>query len=278
MSVRLHEVLPADAELLDESGAVDYAFITGEQAPVVGAPRRHRPRRGQGRGRRHAASRALPTSRIRDWRRCGTTRCSRGGGRRGSRTWTRRFGAWFTVAALLLAAMGAIAWWPDVRASLSVATAVLIVACPCALTLAAPITLGTAMAQLGQRGLYLKRPSVALDLSRIDTVVFDKTGTLTSTERAEVVDVDGLSPQGWVRAQRLAAVSSHPASRALADLRFPCCSPTVVPSPPTGVREVAGHGVRGVVDGHVVAIGSSAFVAAETGSSGVTADDRIASR
>jgi Cu+-exporting ATPase len=272
--VRHHEVLPADAELLDESGAVDYAFITGEQAPVV--VRRGDTIRAGGR----AAAGAMRLRVIAD---VSHTRLASLWDNpvfaRQRTSWLENlgatFGAWFTLAALLLAAMGALAWWPDVRASLSVATAVLIVACPCALTLAAPITLGTAMAELGQRGLYLKRPSVALDLSRIDTVVFDKTGTLTATDRAEAVEADGLSPQSWLRAQRLAAVSSHPASRVLADLRFPYCGPTVVPLPPISVREVAGHGVRGIVDGHVVAIGTPAFVAAETGSSRVPADDRI---
>ncbi len=93
-----------------------------------------------------------------------------------------RFGGWFTVGAIGLAAAGAIAWWPDAAQGASVATAVLIIACPCALTLSAPITLGTAMGLLGIRGLYLKQPAVALDLSRIDTVAFDKTGTLTTAD------------------------------------------------------------------------------------------------
>ena len=74
-----------------------------------------------------------------------------------------RFGLWFTVAAIVLAVLGAVLWWPDVRMSAEVATAVLIIACPCALTLAAPITVGTAMTVLGRAGLYLKHAAVAMD-------------------------------------------------------------------------------------------------------------------
>ena len=111
---------------------------------------------------------------------------------------------------------GAVAWWPDAAASASVATAVLIVACPCALTLSAPITLGTAMGVLGRRGLYLKQPAVALDLSRIDTVVFDKTGTLTAGGDRTVVERHGLSDRGWALVRRLALESVHPVSRAIA--------------------------------------------------------------
>src|SRR3954464_7695810 len=108
-----------------------------------------------------------------------------------------RFGKWFTVAAVGLAAVGAIAWWPDVAAAASVATAVLIVACPCALTLAAPITFGTAMGVLGKRGLYVKDAAVVLDLSRVDTVVFDKTGTLTTGRSLTVAEASPLSDRAW---------------------------------------------------------------------------------
>ena len=131
-------------------------------------------------------------------------------------TISARFGQWFTVGALVLAALGFYAWWPDVRMAAQVATAVLIIACPCALTLAAPITLGTALGTLGRAGVYLKQGAVALDLSRVDTIAFDKTGTLTTAEATATVDLDGLDERDWARVRRLAAESIHPVSRALA--------------------------------------------------------------
>ena len=108
-----------------------------------------------------------------------------------------RFGTWFTVGAIGVAAAGAVAWWPDADSSVNVATAVLIIACPCALTLSAPITLGAAMGLLGEAGLYLKHPAVAFDLSRIDTIAFDKTGTLTAAHARHVVEAAGLCRESW---------------------------------------------------------------------------------
>jgi Cu+-exporting ATPase len=171
---------------------------------------------------------------------------------------TAAFGFWFVVGALGLAAAGALAWWPDGRMSAQVATAVLIIACPCALTLAAPITLGTAMGLLGRSGCYLKRAAVALDLSRVDTVVFDKTGTLTAGTTDASITCRGFDADDWGLVRRLAAESVHPISRALAGR-------DALPGSASDVREVPGQGLCGTVDGHRVVIGTAAFVAAETG-------------
>src|SRR4051794_1636784 len=171
-----------------------------------------------------------------------------------------RFGGAFTIGAIALAAAGAVAWWPDLGASVSVATAVLIIACPCALTMSAPIALGTAACVLGERGLFLKDPAVALDLSRIDTVAFDKTGTLTSVSTAASLDVHGLPDDEWPLVRALASASSHPMSRVIAtaaDVRI--AGTAVAPPPaawrPTELVEVAGQGIRGIVDGRLVVIG-----------------------
>jgi hypothetical protein len=77
-----------------------------------------------------------------------------------------------------------------------VATAVLIIACPCALTLAAPMALGTAMTALGQRGIYVRDTGVVMTLSRINVVAFDKTGTLTSKVDARDA-ARAIGPEAW---------------------------------------------------------------------------------
>ena len=257
--LRRHEVVPADAVLLDERGAVDYAFITGEQTPVIVA--REETVRAGGR----AASTSL---RLRITREVSHSVLARLWNNpvfgKSKERWltavAARFGTWFTVGAIGLAAAGAIVWWPDAGAAISVATAVLIIACPCALTLSAPITLGTAMGLLGRRGLYLKHPAVALDLSRIDTIAFDKTGTLTAAGDAPRVDRHGLSARAWPLVCRLASESVHPVSRAIA------ASGTFPDGSAHDVREIAGKGISGTVDGVRVAIGTRAFIARDTGS------------
>ncbi len=147
-----------------------------------------------------------------------------------------------------------------------VATAVLIVACPCALTLAAPITLGTAMGMMGRSGLYLRNPGVALAMGRVDAVAFDKTGTLTSAGAGARLEAQGLTDADWRLVRRLAAESIHPVSRAIAATGQPS-------GQVTGCREVPGQGLRGTVDGHDVLLGSASFLAMETGTI-VSADER----
>jgi Cu+-exporting ATPase len=208
--LRAGEVVPADCILLDAEARLDYAFVTGEQAPID-------VRRGavvQAGGRiAGCAVRLAVTERVSQSRLARLWSNPVFDARKAPwlATVLSRFGFWFTVSALALAAAGAVAWWPDSRMALQVATAVLIIACPCAFTLAAPITLGTATGVLGGAGFYLRQPAVALDLSRIDTVIFDKTGTLTTGEATEV-ERGPFSALDWTLIRTLAAQSAHPVS------------------------------------------------------------------
>jgi Cu+-exporting ATPase len=257
--LRPEEVVPVDARLIDDRAHIDYAFLTGERDPVTVF-------RG---GLVRAGGRLTRTTARLDVVREVT-------GSELASLWARpaasvpkahwltevsaRFGAWFVVMALVLAAAGPAVWWPDTTRGLEVATAVLIIACPCALTLAAPITLGTAMTMLGRRGWYLKDPAALLDLSRVDSVVFDKTGTLTASGQTSV-SISGLTPVELDLVRALAAGSVHPISRALAG--------SISSDRPVAERvEVVGRGLRGRVDGHDVAIGSAAFIRDDCGASG----------
>lgn len=126
----------------------------------------------------------------------------------------------FLWAVLLLAAGGAALWsFIDPSRAVWVAVSVLIVTCPCALSLAAPSAWLAATGALARRGLLLVRLELLESLCAVDTVVFDKTGTLTEdrmallSHRAEGGDAGLL----LAAARSLAAFSQHPFSRALAD-------------------------------------------------------------
>ena len=269
IQIRPGEVVPADSVLASASGGrIDYAFVTGEQTPI-----------GLAEGDVvRAGGRAVDLMRLRVLRDVSHSHlASLWNNPIFAKTKSRwltdvatRFGAWFTFGASGLAIAGAFAWWPDAGASANVATAVLIIACPCALTLSAPITLGTAMGLMGRRGLYLKHPAVAFDLSRIDVIAFDKTGTLTEAGERRVIESSLLSTRAWVLVRGLAMHSTHPVSRAIVtyadagrdrDARV------------TDVDEIAGQGITGVVDGIRVAIGSAQLTGIDTADSG-TAGDR----
>ncbi len=261
IEIRPGEVVPADARLESRPARVDYAFVTGEQAPVAV---------GHGDVVRAGGRATMDVMRLRVLREVSHSHLASLWNNpvfsKSKSRWltdvASRFGAWFTAGAVGLAAIGAIVWWPNAAASASVATAVLIIACPCALTLSAPITLGTAMGLLGRRGLYLKHPAVAFDLSRIDLIAFDKTGTLTAASERRVLEAEGLSANGWQLVRALALHSTHPVSRVIANhLNH---SAEAAPEVVTDVREIPGQGIAGVVDGVRVAIGTWPFVNARS--------------
>jgi Cu+-exporting ATPase len=135
---------------------------------------------------------------------------------------------------------------------------VLIVACPCALALAAPFALGTAQRLLARRHVFLKDPHVTETLARVDTVVFDKTGTLTAPGAADVA-FRGAPLEAGERAALAALTrqSTHPYSARLAGWLAEGCSalPTV-----TGFEEHPGAGVAGTVDGRSLLLGSPAWL------------------
>ncbi len=171
------------------------------------------------------------------------------------------------LLAVLLAAAGACAWWwpTDPARALGVAVAVLIVTCPCALSLATPAATLAAAGALARKGVLVRRLQALETCAATDTLVFDKTGTLTEGCMA-VVGVRtraGANPdRALLLAAALARNSLHPASQAIA-AATPAAGPVM-----TGVVEVAGRGVRGrLADGpelsmNELRLGSASFCGA----------------
>jgi Cu2+-exporting ATPase len=127
----------------------------------------------------------------------------------------------FMLAVFAAAALAAAFWWPiDSGKALMVAVAVLIVTCPCALSLATPAAMLASAGRLARRGVMVRNLQALEALATVDTVVFDKTGTLTrDAPRLERVYCrQGMRPGDAVElGAALAAQSLHPAARALAN-------------------------------------------------------------
>ncbi|NCP39466.1 MAG: cadmium-translocating P-type ATPase [Rhodoferax sp.] len=125
----------------------------------------------------------------------------------------------FLMAVLIAAAASCAFWWrTDPENALMVAVAVLVVTCPCALSLATPAAMLSAAGALAQRGVLVRRIDGLEALAGVDTIVFDKTGTLTNDTLvlANTVCRDGYTPQQVLAlAAALAQYSLHPASRTL---------------------------------------------------------------
>ena len=156
-------------------------------------------------------------------------------------------------------------------------TAVLIIACPCALTLAAPFTLGAAVTIFGKAKFYLKNVGVVPDLAQLNAIVFDKTGTLTHAGQAEVCfEGEPLAEDE----QRLIAGclqhSTHPLSRQILSgwnstasgserasmtkgWRAPRKLATARGTVPQ-YREFPGRGIEANIDGRCIALGSALWI------------------
>jgi P-type Cu2+ transporter len=155
----------------------------------------------------------------------------------------------YVAAVLALAAGGFASWWAatgDLPRALSVATALLIVTCPCAFGIATPLAYEMVQAGLRRRGLFVRRPGF-LDRARdVRRVVFDKTGTL-STGRLTLVAPDalgGLTPRSRTVLETMVARSSHPKSLAVRD----ALGADGAFEPAARVVEHAGRGIEAFVD------------------------------
>ena len=173
----------------------------------------------------------------------------------------------FFLPAVLVAAGGIYLFTGEMMRTV----AALIVACPCALVLATPAAMASAIARLAREGALVKGGDVIESLSRIDACVLDKTGTLTCGRPA----LTGMTPVGGMdedRLLRLAAsaelTSEHLLGRALvAEAR----ERQIDLSEPENFRRHPGRGVTATVDGHEVAVGNQALLAEVLGEDGIAA-------
>src|SRR5690606_20026733 len=118
---------------------------------------------------------------------------------------------------LIIAALAGTTWFfIDSSRAIYVVTSVLIVACPCALALSMPFTMGNALRILSKKGFYAKSAETIEDLSTTDTIVFDKTGTLTENKQAFVIyNGEKLTEFQTKAIKSISANSNHPLSKAI---------------------------------------------------------------
>jgi len=177
-----------------------------------------------------------------------------------------RVAAWFVPAVLVLA-LGTGAYWAGeggAGPALLAGLAVLVVACPCALGLAAPLATSLGIGRAAEHGILVRGGAVLERLAGLRVVAFDKTGTLTVGRPAVVaVDADEVPAAAVLRrAQQLAVGSEHPLAHAIA--AHAARAGTFAPAA-RDIRAFRGAGVTGEVDGGSCAMGSAAFVAERVG-------------
>lgn len=171
---------------------------------------------------------------------------------------SERYAGWFVAVVLTIAGLTAVWWLNRDMAMLFPATlAVLVISCPCALSLATPAAIASSSRALLEHGVLLTRSAALEMLGGIDTIVFDKTGTLTSGSPAVMNTVINAERGGYDTAAvlRIAALleteSSHPVAKAFADIGIDRAA----------VDGIVRHdnGVEGRVDGVIYRLGNAAF-------------------
>lgn len=171
--------------------------------------------------------------------------------------WTQHLSKYFTIGVISIAVISLLAWLViDSSRAIFVFSAVLIVACPCALALSAPFTYGNVSRVFSANGFFLKNASSIAILSRIRHLVFDKTGTLTQNGSQKVAFNGNLFPNEETAVNALSNESTHPLSKAIAGFT----RKSEAEATPTEVEEVAGLGIHGRVNSQYVQLGNSEFV------------------
>ncbi|MGF6495605.1 Cu+-exporting ATPase [Luteibacter sp. 621] len=259
LRVRPGEKVPADGTVLDGESHVDEAMLTGEANPV--AKRAHDKLTG-GTQNQHGAltMRVDHVGADTVLSRIVMMVAEAQRSRAPSQRIADKVAAWFVPAVVLVAVLAFAGWWlfgpqPVLAHALVAAVSVLIIACPCALGLATPMSIMVASGRGAQAGVLFRDAAAIETLRDIDTLVFDKTGTLTEGKPA-LADVRTFSRE---RAEVLAyaAAVERPSEHPLAAAIVAAAEGEGIAIPKvSGFRVMVGRGVAGRVDGHDVAVGN----------------------
>ena len=164
---------------------------------------------------------------------------------------------YFTIVILFIAIGSMVYWWNiDIKTAFNSFTAVLIIACPCALALSAPFTFGNVLRILGRNKFYLKNASVIEKISKTSTIVFDKTGTITqSTESKVTYHGTTLTKEQKNQIASVLRQSSHPLSKMVFNF---INTATVIDV--EEYNEQVGKGLTGKINTSIIQLGSEKFV------------------
>ena len=255
--VRNQEIIPSDAELLSSNAKIDYSFVTGESVPVEKVQNDLLYAGGRQIGSTIKVQIKKPVSQSYLTRLWNQDAFSKEETR--TNTLVNSVSKYFTIGVIVIAILTLLYWLRiDTDMAINAFTAVLIIACPCALALTVPFTLGNMMRIFGKEQLYLKNTDAIEKLSTIDTIVFDKTGTITESGDAMVKFVgEPLSDDESIGIASLVKHSTHPLSQALSRY-LPEGELSV-----TNFEEFSGKGVKASISGVGYKIGSSEFVTNE---------------
>ncbi|MDC6387499.1 heavy metal translocating P-type ATPase metal-binding domain-containing protein [Maribacter sp. PR1] len=254
--IRNEELIPVDGVLFKGRAQIDYSFVTGESVPVeieFGDKVFAGGRQMNGSIEVEALKSVSQSYLTQLWSNSvfKTDKSTR------FQTITDSIGKRFTVGVLTVAFLATFFWlFQDPSRAMNVFTAVLIIACPCAIALASPFTLGNMLRIFGQKKFYLRDTNALEQLARVDTAIFDKTGTITTAKRSTAT-YEGmpLTQEEESLLKNTLRASNHPLSRTLYDILSDYNIITL-----DDYEEHLGKGLEGSKGDKYIKIGSSEFV------------------
>nr|WP_315252752.1 heavy metal translocating P-type ATPase metal-binding domain-containing protein [uncultured Flavobacterium sp.] len=257
--IRNQELIPVDGILISDKAEIDYSFVTGEAVPITKKSGDKVFAGGKQIGKviemevLHSVSQSYLTQL---W----SNDVFQKKVEQKHKTITDSISRYFTPILLLIAFAGFGYWmFFDANTAFNVFTAVLIVACPCALALTAPFTMGNMLRIFGSKHFYLKNALVIEQLAKVDTIVFDKTGTITTNVKSNITyEGEILEENNLAVLKSVLRASNHPLSRMLYDFL-----PETKRLKLDAFEEITGKGIKAEIDGVTIELGSAEFVNAK---------------
>jgi Cu+-exporting ATPase len=249
------ELIPADGILTRGKALIDYSFVTGESLPVI----KEMGEIVYAGGKQTGANIEILV--IKEVAQSYLTklwnRQEENTAKKEDRSFVHLLSRYFTWIVFGIAAMAVSYWYVHDPSRMAAAlTAVLIVACPCALLLSNTFTNANILRRLGRNNMYIRNAGVIESIADTDCIVFDKTGTLTTGLYQDIVyEGAPVSRQLKKAIGALAAQSTHPLSKAIAKWAGDPGEQQVL-----AFREIPGKGIEGIVSGDLIALGSASFV------------------
>ncbi len=249
------EIVPADSVLISDSANIDYSFVTGESVPVYKTNGSIIYAGGKQVGK------SIKVETVKDVSQSYLTQLWNQDAFRKEYSsninmLVNIISKYFTIIILGIASTAFIFWAPsDIHVAFNAFTAVLIIACPCALALSTPFTLGNSLRIFGRNKFYVKNADEIERMAKVDSIVFDKTGTLTETNSSDINYIgEELSDERKSLISSAAKDSSHPLSQSLVRALLPADH-----YPVERFEEVFGKGILAIVNGAEVKLGSDRF-------------------
>lgn len=252
--IRNNEIIPADSMLLKGQAAIDFSFVTGESEPVTKVLGEVVYAGGR------QTSEAIEMEVVKPVSQSYLTQLWNNDHSKAYekqfRTFSNTVSRYFTVVLISIALVATSFWLfnGDTSRAWGAFTAVLIIACPCALALSSPFTLSAALAVFDRNLFYVKNTASVEQMAAIDTMVFDKTGTISSPTSAHMTFYGELNDKERAQVAAVCRNSNHPLSRQIVKW----LNVKIVPEM-SFYAEIPGKGMRAKIGGNEIIIGSAKF-------------------